>query len=223
MNSGEKSRGLQSGSRYGDDSTPVGGILGKYYKNKQDFSNALNYKPGGGLSKNTDATTDAYGIYAGNGLSGAKGGMTKLPRKDSASREKPPAYGGYNFGGGGISKYALNKNDDTDGERFPSVTNRQALGSGVSIGGRRNIGAKLGSKEGSRGDITPGDGIGGISRQRDSSQGLPSLNKYSNVGGLGGLSKGGLGKSGLSGVSGGGGLSKAGGLPKGGGLGRFNL
>ena len=188
--------------------------------------------------------TNSYGIYAGSGLGNSgltkgggglvKGGLSKNIRKDSSKGDKPPTYGGYNnyggYGGGGgglLSKYRK-KSTDSDEEHFPSVTNRQALGSGISIGSRRNIGSNVGSKEGSRGRVGVGghSGIGGLGgggglsgyhppNKNDSNKGLPNLSKYSNSGGLGkvgGLSKG-LNKGGLNLDSG---LSK-------GGLGRYNL
>lgn len=219
MNSGERNRSLPSGkglSKYGDmDSTPgvSGGILGKYYNNKQDFGHAVGYNPGGGLSKGQVDSSDSYGIYGGGGIGG---GLSKVPRKDSAKDDKPPLYSGLNYGG--ISKYNAKKDEENNGERLPSVTNRQALGGGLGVGVKRNIGSKLGSKEGSRGNIASGGGLGEVTKDNDYTNGLPNLNKYSQLGGLGGgLSKGGINKNGLSSISGGG-LSKAGG-----GLGRFNL
>jgi hypothetical protein len=220
MNSGERNRSLPSGkglSKYGDmDSTPGaggGGILGKYYKNKEDFGHAVGYNPGGGLSKAPADAADAYGIYTGS--VGAGGGLTKLSKKESSKDDKPPVYGGLNYGG--ISKYTAKKDEENDGEHLPSVTNRQALGGGLSLGVKRNIGSKLGSKEGTRGNIPSGGGLGELSQDNDYTNGLPNLNKYSQLGGLGGgLSKGGASKNGLSSIGGGG-------LSKGGGLGRFNL
>lgn len=231
LNSGYRDQSLPSGkgsSKYGSmHNGPPGGVVGKYYKNNnQGMAGAQNYNPGGGLSKGGLGKADSYGIYggAGGGLSKG-GGISKIARKDS-SKGDPSPYGGFSYGAPNISKY---KNKDNEGaERLPSVTNRQALGSGVSIGSRRGIGAKLGSKEGSRGKIPSGGGLGGfgsIPRPKDSTNnGLPTLNKFSNPGGLSGLGKGGLNKGGL-----GGGLSKGGlgglggGLSKGGGLGRYNL
>lgn len=219
MNSGERNRSLPSGkglNKYEDmDSTPgaSGGILGKYYKNKEDFGHAVGYTPGGGLSKGQPDASNSYAIYNRGGIGG---GLTKITRKESAKEDKPPLYSGANYGG--ISKYNFKKEDENDGERLPSVSNRQALGGGLSLGVKRNIGSKLGSKEGSRGNIPSGGGLGEVSKDNDYTNGLPNLNKYSQLGGLGGgLSKGGINKNGLSSISGGG-LSKAGG-----GLGRFNL
>lgn len=229
MKSGERNQSLPSNKNLGKyvptDNGDSGSILNKYYNNNQGMTGAQNYNPvgglskaGGGLSKPTVGNSDAYGVYPGAG-GGLGGGLVKKPRKDSsAAGDKPPAYGGYNYGGGGISKYSKNKEDN---EHLPSVTNRQALGSGVSIGSRRNIGANLGSKEGSRGNIPSGGGLGGygsLSRKKDSNSELPNLNKYSGGGlggGLGSLNKGGLNKGGLSGLGGG--------LSSGGGLGRYNL
>lgn len=222
MNSGEKNRGLSNNpvNKFEDlDNANSGSILNKYYKNSQGMTGAQNYNPGGGLSRPLGENSDTYGIYNSGGIGGGLGGgLTKIARKDSMKGEKPPAYGGYNYGGGGIAKYS--KKTDEDGEHFPSVTNRQALGSGVSVGSRRNIGAALGSKEGSRGKIPSGGGLGGfgsLSRKKESDSELPTLNKYANGGGLGGL--GGMNKGGLSKPS----LGMGGGLSKGGGLGRYNL
>lgn len=242
MGSGDRNHSLPSGkdlTKYASpDSQDGGSILNKYYKNSQGQTGAQDYnplgglskplgglsKPIGGLSKANIGSTDAYGIYSGSGggLGGGLGGLSKVPKKDSSSIDnKPPAYGGFNYGGGGISKYAKNTDSQEGGEHLPSVTNRQALGSGVSVGSRRNIGSNMGSKEGPRRNIPSGGGLGGfgsLSRKKDSNSELPNLNKYSNAGGLGGvgggLSKGGLSKGGL-----GGGLAKAGE----GGLGRYNL
>jgi serine/threonine protein kinase len=225
MNSRDRNQSLPSGkgsSKYGKFEKPdSGSIKNKYYNNNsQGMTGAQNYNPGGGLSKG-NAGGDAYGLYskiAGGGI----GAIGKLSRKESGSGldSKPPAYGGSNYGGGGISKYLKKQADD--GEHLPSVTNRQALGSGASIGGRRNIGQAIGSKEGSRGKIPSGGGLGGYGgsltrkQAKESDTELPNLNKYSGGGGLGGLGKSGLSKGGLGGMSGGG-------LSKGGGLGRYNL
>ena len=220
MNSGDRNRSIPSGkgsSKYGsmNDGTP-GSIIGKYYKNNQGMAGAQNYNPGGGLSKGGLGNGDSYGIYGGAGGGLSKGGLSKALRKDSNKVDKPPAYGGFNYGAPGISKYR-NKDYDDKEERLPSVTNRQALGNDSSAGSKRSIGSKIGSKEGSRGKIPSGGALGGfgdIARQKDSSNGLPNLNKHSGAGGLGGLNKGGLSKAGLGSL--GGGLSK-------GGLGRYNL
>lgn len=218
MGSGERNRSIPSGknSNIINDGNS-GGILGKYYKNNQGLAGAQDSTPVG-LSKGYNP--DSYGYYDGNkynnegGLSGV-GGNSKISRKDSRKDSskgiKPSLYGGHDYGGGlGISKY---KNDENDEERFPSVTNKQALGSGSKKGGDH------GSKEGSRSKLVSGGlgGFGGLKQygakpaaEKDSGTELPNLNKYSNAGGLGGLNKGGL-------------QLGSGGLSKGGGLGRYNL
>lgn len=235
LNSGDKSKGTsgKDASKYAPpDGADGGSILNKYYNNSQGQTGAQNYNPvGGGLSKaggglsKIGGGNDAYGIYsgAGSGLGGGiGGGLSKVPRKDSSSHgDKSPSFAGYGYGGGGISKYSKKKDEQEGSEHLPNVTNRQALGSGVSIGSRRNIGAKLGSKEGTRANIPSGGGLGGygsLSRKKESNSELPNLNKYSNAGGLGGLggvSKGGLSKGGL-GLGGGPSNNSDG-------LGRYNL
>lgn len=227
LNSGDRNRSLPSGkdtdAKYGPVGTfDSGSILNKYSKNSQGMTGAQNYNPGGGLAK---PGSDAYGLYSNP--KGGLGGFSKPSRKDSAKDDNPSPYGGLNYGAGtgsgGISKYLNNKNNEGE-THLPNVTNRQALGSGISIGGRRNVGAKLGSKEGSRGNAPSGGGLGGypgsLTRKKESDSELPNLGKYKGAGGLGGLG-GGLPKGAF-----GGGLTKGiggGGLAKGGGLGRYNL
>ena len=228
MNSQERNRKIPSGklgSKGGGRKDSSGSILGKYYnKNSQGMTGAQNYNPGG-MSK-PGGVADAYGLYSNASGGGLGGGLSKVTKKDSSGKiSKVPAYGGNNYGGvSGISKY-LKKTGDND-DHLPSVSNRQALGSGASIGSRRNIGSGMSSKIGSRGKIPSGGGLAGYGgrRKKESDNELPNLNKYSNVGGLGGLSKGGL--SGLSkgGLAKGGlGIMGGGGLAKGGGLGRHGL
>jgi hypothetical protein len=230
LNSGERNRSLaadkNSGSKYGNDHNyDSSSILNKYQKNSQGTTGAQNYNSGGGgLAK---GGSDAYGLYSNP--SGGLGGYKKPGRKDS-KEDKPPGHSGYNFGGaigsGGVSKYTKNKNVGEEAH-LPNVTNRQALGSGISIGARRNVGAQLGKREDSRGKIPSGGGFGGyggsVPRKKESDSELPNLGKYKGLGGMGGLGGGlggGLSKGGL-----GGGIPKGvgGGLSKGGGLGRFNL
>jgi protein kinase len=228
IGSGSNSPGLGSGKSLGKygraDIVDSSSIVNKYSKNSQGTSGAQNYNAvgGGGLAKHKNAYSNNNANYG-----------AKIARKDSQlSEDKSPSYGGYGgggFGSGGISKY-LKKKDTEEESKLPNVTNRRALGSGISIGSRRNIGGGLGSKEGSRGTMgsgglgSAGMGIyGNLARKKDPETDLPNLNKYSSgggLGGVGGLNKGGLNKGGL-----GGGLSKGGlggGLSKGG-LGRYNM
>lgn len=214
----QKGSNKHIGSAYNND----GGILGKYYNNNsQGMAGAQDSTPGSGLTKNAPGS-ESYGAYgAGGGLSkpislggGGLGGLNKGSRKESRG-EKPPAYGGQNYGGFGISKYGKKKDQEEEEAHFPSVTNRQALGSGASIGSRKNITSGIESKEGSRTRVPQGGlgGFGGVknygSDKKESTEALPNLNKYSNAGGLGSMNKGGL--------------NLGGGLSKGGGLGRYNL
>jgi len=217
MASRERNRNIPSGdakSKIFKQDSNSSSILGKYSKNYQGMTGAQNYQPGGGLSKGV--ASEAYGIYGKNSGGLGNGGLGKVDRADSSSNmEKPPSYGSYGgYGGGGMSKYVKN---GADKGKLPNVTNRQALGSGVSIGSNRNIGSELGSKSGSRGNIPSGGGLQGYGgrRKKGTDAELPNLNKYSNSSGLGGLRKGGMAKGGL-GVMSGSGLGK-------GGLGRNNL
>ena len=230
IGSGDRNKSLPpgkgSGKYVGSISNNEGSILGKYYKNSQGMAGAQDYTPTGSLSKHKP-DADSFNSYGGGGLSknvslggGGLGGLTKGSRKESRG-DKPPIYEGGSYGGFGISKYGKKKDQEDEDEHFPSVTNRQALGSGISVGSRKNIVSGSESKEGSRSKVLQGGlgGFGGAKKYGDSKkdvgEGLPNLNKYSNSGGLGSLSKGGLGL--------GGGLDKGGGLAKGGGLGRYNL
>lgn len=209
MGSGERNRSLPSGKQSpgvaGSDSNS-GGILGKYYKNNQGTAGAQEDATPSGVSK-YNFNSDAYGLYGagagGGGLSkggaGGLGGFTKISRKDSRkdSRkgDRPPVYSGANYGG--ISKYGNAKDEETKGEHFPSVTNKNALESGAKFGVKPS--AASGSKEGNRSKLASGglSGFGGLKKYdakgTNEEEGLPNLNKYSGAGGLGGLSKGGLG------------------------------
>ena len=144
------------------------------------MSGAQNYAPGG-LSK-PGIGGNAYGGYSNVG-GGGLGNYGKLSRKDSSTNgDKISAYGGYNYGGGGISKYLARKNAEQDPDKLPSVPNRQALDSGVSIGSRRNFVSGLGSKGSNRSKIGSGGGLsgyGGVSKVKKGDDGLPTLNKYS--------------------------------------------
>ena len=225
--------GKKSSGKYAPGSdTNSGGILGKYYN--QGMTGAQDYKPGGLSKPDFSSDAYGIyggGLNKGSGgLGGPLGGFTKQSRKESrkdsrngsSKGSKPPVYGASNYGGyGGISKYT--KNDDKSDQHFPSVSNRQALGGG--IGSRKVIKfshtilhkikfiLKLfviqESKEGSRGRLAAGGlgGFGGLknySKQKDNTNELPNLNKYSGSSGMGGLNKGGLAMGG-------------------GGLGRYNL
>jgi len=229
MNSRENNRKIPSGKTKPmlkkQDSNPES-ILHKYSNNNQGMSGAQNYQPGG-LSKNRPS--EGYGLY-NKAKGGGLGGYGKIARKDSSKiADKPPAYGNYNYGGGGISKYLAKRKGEQDPNKLPNVTNRQALGSGASIGSRRNVGSGLGSKGSNRSHIPSGGGLGRYGsgqRAREKESELPKLNKFSKPGGLGGIGKvGGLGGVGkVGGLSKGGlGVLGGGGLGKGGGLGRHNL